>query len=82
MELQTLKTGLDFESVYPVMSEPRSELSLQDYLEFFEAAQASNGYTLVGMFEGKTCQPEHWLQLTQSSMKYVAVNAESATPWP
>jgi ABC-type dipeptide/oligopeptide/nickel transport system permease subunit len=24
-------------------------------MEFIEAAQASNGYTLVGMFEGKTC---------------------------
>ena len=55
MELRTLKTALEIESVYPVMRELRSELSLHDYLEFIEAAQASNSYTLVGMFEGKTC---------------------------
>lgn len=37
------------------MRELRSELSLQDYLAYIAAAHASNGYTLVGLFEGSTC---------------------------
>lgn len=55
MELKSAKTKADLESIYPIIKELRTNLTLQDFLHLTTEASKRDDYEIVAYFENNTC---------------------------
>ena len=55
MNIRILSNIEEFESVYPLMIQLRTHLSLNEFLEYASVANQMDQYTLVGAYEKEAC---------------------------